>query len=140
MKYLLGLFIIFNIVAVSFGIGWEWGIINLLSWLVILKLTVWKSKPVLIEQPKPEPIMVLKVSKTSEECIVEAIEDAMRANKEIVSLGLPLEVQKELLVGIRKYAGLKNIKELKNLYGYKVETTDRMQITTVITRFEPLKV
>ena len=139
MKYLLGLFIIFNVIMVSFGLGWEWGILNLFSWLVILKLTVWKKKPA-PEQPKPEPIMVLKVSKTSEECIVEAIEDAMRANKEIVSLGLPLEVQKELLVGIRKYAGLKNIRKLKNLYGYKVETTDRMQITTVITRFEPLKV
>ena len=139
MKYLLGLFIIFNVLIVSFGLGWEWGILNLFSWLVILKLTVWKRKPI-PEQPKPEPIEVLKISKTSEACIVEAIEDAMRAQKKIISLGLPLSVQKELLVGIRKYAGLKNIKELKNLYGYKVFTTDTMQITTEITRFEKLRI
>jgi hypothetical protein len=63
--------------------------------------------------------------------VLNAIKEAHIRNLNVIKLGLPIKVQREIM----KDTPIPKGKELKTLFGVKVERSKTMQITTEFYRF-----
>lgn len=74
---------------------------------------------------------------TYEGAILDAIQEAHRMNVKVVKLGIPLQIQKELIFKMRDDFPGKPV--LKEIYGIKVIQSKTLQITTEFSRYKRRK-